>query len=297
MNRRRPQRQPRRHLRHLRIDVDERLARAVDRHFDLLAGRRSAEEKPVGVAVQIEAEHVVAVGGKRVNDGEPAARAERRAVDAPQLRLRLRHAVVRLARRRVGIANRERRHLARRAQIAFHQRRRERLRVGDVVEALADAVGRQERFGVDVERDQIANRARVLGAVQALERAPSRVRLRRGRAIDPRREAVGQRAQRRLVRTPRARRRHHAGAQLPDHLLGDGRLLGRGVDVERRERQTAGLAAVAVADRAGLLDRRRLAIGCLCGGRRRRLWPRRDRQTQKRECGRGQRGFFHVPRL
>ena len=35
--------------------------------FGYIARRRSAEEKPVGVAVQVHAEHVVAVGRKRVH--------------------------------------------------------------------------------------------------------------------------------------------------------------------------------------------------------------------------------------
>ena len=77
---------------------------------------------------------------------DAAARAERRALDARQLRRGLRHAVV--ASRSAAasgspIASAVT--LARGAQVAFHQRRRERLRVGDVVEAVADGVGRQQR--------------------------------------------------------------------------------------------------------------------------------------------------------
>ena len=231
VNGRRLQREAGRHLRHVRIDVEQRPALAVDRHVDLLAGRGPAEEEPVGVAVQLEAEDVVAVRGKHVHDGDAAARAERRAVHARQLRRRLRHAVARLGRLGVGIADGERRHLARGAQVAFHQRRRQRLRVGDVVEALADRIGRQQRVDVDVERQQILDGARVLDAVEPLERAPSGVRPRRGGGVDARLERLGQRDERGLVRAPRAGRRHHAGAQLPDHLLGD-------VGVSRRARRS-----------------------------------------------------------
>ena len=56
---------------------------------------------------------------------------------------------------RVAIADREAADLAGRAQVALHQRRRERLHVGDVVEAVADRVGRQEGVDVDVDAEQI----------------------------------------------------------------------------------------------------------------------------------------------
>ena len=56
----------------------------------------------------------------------------------------------------VGIANRQHRDAAGGAQVALHQRRRERLHVGDVVEAVADRVGGQERGDVDVEAEQAA---------------------------------------------------------------------------------------------------------------------------------------------
>ena len=183
VDRRRLQHQGGRALVHLRVDRQQRAALAVDRHLDLLVGRRSAEQEAVGVAVQVDAEDVVAVGREGVHHRDAAAGAERRAVDALQLRGGLRHAVVRLARLGVAVAQRQRRHLAGRAQVAFHQRRREGLRVGDVVEALADGVGRQQRGDVDVERQQVLDRAGVLGAVEALEAA----RARRRRAAPPRR--------------------------------------------------------------------------------------------------------------
>ena len=53
----------------------------------------------------------------------------------------------------------------------LHQRRRQQLRVGDVVEVGALGVERQVVAGVDVEAEQVADDARVLGAVEALEGA------------------------------------------------------------------------------------------------------------------------------
>ena len=89
-------------------------------------------------------------------------------------------------RRRGGgaIADREPADLAGGAQVAFHQRRRKRLRIGDVVEAVADGIGRQERIDIDLDAQQIANGARILGAVRALERTESGIGVERRRAID-----------------------------------------------------------------------------------------------------------------
>ena len=135
-------------------------------------------------AVQHDAERVVAVGRERVGERDAAARAPRRAVDVLHLRLRARHLEGRLRRARVAIADRQRRDAPRRAQIAFHQRRRERLHVGDVVVAGAQRVGRQERVDVDVEIEQFVDRARVLGAVQSLERPAAGIGTQHGRRVD-----------------------------------------------------------------------------------------------------------------
>ena len=113
---------------------------------------------------------------------DAAARADRRAFDVRHLRLRARNLVGDRGRRRRAIANREAADLAGGAQVALHQRRRHRLRVGDVVEAVADGVGRQERVDVDVDVEQIADGARVFGAVGALERTRARIRRRGPRA-------------------------------------------------------------------------------------------------------------------
>ena len=138
--------------------------------------------------------------------GRPRCRRACRTARRRRARLRrvLGDAVRGLARRRLAIADREPADLARRAQVALEQRRRERLHVGDVVEALAERVGRQERGDVDVEREQIVHGARVLGAVQTLERPPARIR----RAPRPRDRS----AFRAIPRTPSASRRPDVGA-------------------------------------------------------------------------------------
>ena len=57
-----------------------------------------------------------------------------------------------------------------RRDVALDQRRRDAEHVGDVVEAGRRIVGRQQRADVDVEREQIADGVRVLGAVQPVQR-------------------------------------------------------------------------------------------------------------------------------
>ena len=149
--------------------------------------------------MQLHAEAVVAVGREGVLDRDAAARAERRALDVVHLRAGARHLVGEFGGARLRIADRERADAARRAQVAFHQRRRKRLRVGDVVEAVADRVGRQERVDVDVDREQRAHRARVLGAIEALERPAAGIRIERRGLIEPRFHRGGKRREHRAL--------------------------------------------------------------------------------------------------
>ena len=95
----------------------------------------------------------------------------------------------------------------RRAQVALRQRRRKRLRVGDVVEALAHRVGRKKRGHVDVDVEQVPDRLRVLGARQALERTPAGIGIGGRPPIHPRLERCdADRADLRVVGAPWLRR-------------------------------------------------------------------------------------------
>ena len=148
---------------------------------------------PVGIECNCMRNDVLAVGREGVHHRDAAARAERRALDVAHLRAGARHLVGGGGRRRLRIADRERADAVGGAQVAFHQRRREALRVGDVVEAGADLIRRQERADVDVEREQRVHGARVLGAIQALERAMAGIRIERRGLIEPRLHRGGER--------------------------------------------------------------------------------------------------------
>ena len=100
--------------------------------------------------------------------------------------------------RQRAVADRQAADLHRRGDVALNQRRRHGERLGDVVEALARAVGRQQRVHVDVEREQIADRVGVLGAVQPMQR-----RRDEARRWDRRLCRAAPRAPRRSRRAPR----------------------------------------------------------------------------------------------
>ena len=109
---------------------------------------------------------------------------------------------------------------------------------------------------IDVELEQVLDGARVLGAIQALERAAAGIRIGLRVRIDRGLERANETLIDRRLGPRHARRRHHARLQLADHALGDVGFLADLGDVERRERQTAGaiLVAIVVATDAVLLD-------------------------------------------
>ena len=119
-----------------RVDVEQRHAIAVDRNLDLLAARGAAVQLSGRNAVEHHAEGVLAVCRKDVHHGRAATSANWRARHVPQLRRGARHFVDHAGWRRRGVANRVAADLGRRTQIPFKHRRRKRLHVGDVVEAV-----------------------------------------------------------------------------------------------------------------------------------------------------------------
>ena len=220
-------------LRHAPVDIEQRDALAVDGEFDLLIERRRrAVQLTCRNSVEIHCEDVFAVRGERVHDGDAAACTDRRPLDLFGLRRKPRQLVRGGPRARLRIADRETTDRTRRIEIRVEQRRTRRLDVGNVVEVRALRVERQPVAGVHVEREQFLDRRFVFDAVQALERAPTRIRVRGCRLIDEPLERRGELRERVTTRSRAAGRWHHARAQLVDDLLGDFGILRRFGNVE-----------------------------------------------------------------
>ena len=93
------------------------------------------------------------------------------------LRFVLLDAVDLTRRRDITLAKRERRDALRRREIAFEQHRRNAEDVGVVVEAGARIIRRQQRGGVDLDGQQIANGVRVFRAVQTMREWAAGIRI------------------------------------------------------------------------------------------------------------------------
>ena len=240
--------------------------------------RRAAEQPAERGVDHRRLDHVVAVGGKDVDDRDAAAGADRRAGGADHLRA----AVLDLERgrggARVAVADGQAADLAGGAQVALHQLRREVLDVGDVVEAGADRVGRQLGVDVDVEAEQVAHRGGVLGAIQALERTPAGTRV----AAACLSIADFERCRPSPATVAASGRGAPAGGIMPARSFRMIFSVSSPFSVEpgrrrSRQRQAAGLAAIAMAGRAVAADERPLRLG----GQRRRRRHRRVRHRRR----------------
>ena len=222
-------------------------------------------------AVRDHRDHVLRVLGKvEIDDGAPAGaeREPRNVVVLPQIGGDAERLGDRRGDRR---SDGEPADLPRRREIAFHQGRRDSQHAGDVVEAVAGVVGRQQVADVDVETDEVPDDVAVLRAAEPMERlGPPRPHIGGGGPVqlglEPRAQAVVGGP----VRPGPRVRRHGPRPQLADHLLPDRRLAGDVGQVDGFERQPAGLEPVVVAGDAVPVEQLAPAgrVGGLSGGQR-----------------------------
>ncbi len=206
------------------VPVELRHGRVVDKHLQLLAAHL-AERAEVAHVAQVHGEDfegVLGVDREVVTCSQAAARAERQALDVVVLRRVCRHAI-RSLHRTIDVAERHAADLAGGRQIRLEQRGRKRQGARLVVEAAARVVGRQELRCVDLDAGQIANGVRVLGAIHTMRARRREVRL--VALIELRRKPMNDVSVRRGIGALAAvARRHHAGAELAQHLLPHGRV-------------------------------------------------------------------------
>ena len=161
----------------------------------------------------------------------------------------------------------------------FQQQRRNLQHVGDVVEPVALVVARQQFGDVDVQRQQIADRVGVFGAIQPVQRRAPGIHVAGRRAVERRLQPGRQPLQRVLIGTRHARRRHGPAMNFADHFFPHLGALANAVQAHFVEREICDFERLVVAHHAILIEqlalrdvrRNRLGSGRrnhLSGGRR-----------------------------
>ena len=248
---------------HPAVEFEDSHPLAVDGDLELL-GRfvRVQRVAPVayqgsgGFVVERDPEDVLAVRREVVLHADAAAGAVGGAFHPFGLRGPAGDLVLGLARGGSRVAEGKPRDAAGPVQVGLQQGGREHLGVGDVVEVRALGVEREVFARVDVEIEQVLDRAFVLGAVQALEGAGAGIGVGRDRGVHAVLERADQELQRVADGPGHPRRGHHPRAQLEDHLLHGLGARRKVVDVEAGEGQVAGQERVVVADLAIALNDR-----------------------------------------
>ncbi len=228
-------------------------ARAVHRVLDLvrvLEAAHHAEVRPE----HLHSELILGVERQRHLREDAADRADRLAFDVGVLR-RVLADVKRLGGgAEVGIADRHRADLVRGLHEPLEQHRRHPENVADVVKPVRGVVGRQQRRRIDIEREEIAHRIRVFGAVETMENRTAGVGRFGGRAIQCGREPRDQLGAGRRIGLRRGRRRHHPDTHLLDRLFPNTGVSRELTIVHLVERESTGLAASVMAADAVLAD-------------------------------------------
>ena len=174
-------------------------------------------------------------------------------------------------------------------QVLLELRLADAQHAGDVVEAVARVVGRQQRGDVDVYGQEIPDRVAVLGAVEPVECLfAAGVRIGRGGAVELRFQPARERLARGFVRPRPAGRRHLAAAHLAHDLFQQRRMCAGHGQIERVEGQprVAVLHPLVVAAHAVAVEHG----ARLRGVRRSRLGPGAGGQADRGERARQHRG-------
>jgi hypothetical protein len=160
-------------------------AHPIDADLELVRLLEPAHGPQVG-AEEPNLKLVLAIERQRALDRESTDRSQRQPLDVARLRRILADAVHVARRRQLRIADGEGGNAIRRREIALEEHRRHAKNVGDVVEPRARIVGRQQCGRIDVERQQVANRVGVFGAIEPMDERAARIGRLRRHTIEPR---------------------------------------------------------------------------------------------------------------
>ena len=242
----------RRALALLPVAADRETADALAVHADVELVR-PAEAAHVAVLLlpQAEADDVLAVDREVVLDGDAPARSERQVVaDGAVLVHRAVDGIDLGHRAHARVAHDELADAPRRGQVALDQGRRDGQHLGDVVEALLLVVGREQRVGVDLEAEDVADGVGVLHPVEAVHGGPARVGILQARAVELGLEPMDEVAGCRGRGARPAGGRHRVRPQAADDVLPGGRVRLHVRDVQRVQRQPGRERAPVVAGHA-----------------------------------------------
>ena len=208
--------------------ADDRHALAVDCELDLVWVFEAARLVHVGPH-QGCAKIVFGVQWKRIAYDRAAEGSERLSLHVLILRIVLAERERVGPRCDLGVTNGKRTQPFGGADVALEQHGRKPEHVGDVVEAEARIVRRKQGGHIaEIEREQIADRVGVLGAVHPVRRETARIRMRAGGSIECRLERSGKTVITRRVRSPHTGRRHRTGPKLSDDFFPNVAVLGNG---------------------------------------------------------------------
>ena len=230
----------------------------------------------------LDREDVFAVGRKLVFEEQAAAGTERESFDVVVLR-GVQGRVEYLQRGSGFAPDCKTADLSRGRQVGFHQCGRHGQSSGHVVETVARIVRRKEIGRVNLERNQVANRVGVFGAVQTVKARRGQMNLRT--AIDLVLHPLDERCQLLGGWPPGARRRHQARADFPEDILPDLRVIPKSCEVEFVQEESGLLADVGpgiVATHTILVEERTL-LGDLVRGRSLRLGGLNRKQRHRND--------------
>ena len=239
----------------LSTHAEEMYPLSIDGVFDLVLVLETACHSQVG-AEHTDGEDVIRIQRSRKIRQDSTYGADRHAFKMDVLRGVLPNTIRFAAWRNVHVPNGQRTDSSCRVHITLEQHRRNPKDISDVVKTVGGIVRRQQDRWIDFERQQIADRVAVFGAVQTPKERAARIRVSGGVTIEFSREPGDQASTSRVVGLWHALWGHHPDPHLADDLFPDVCILFNMGEVQRVERQPSGFGALVMARDAVLIEDR-----------------------------------------